>query len=255
MRPGKALQEVDEFESGDEMEDNDESDARLDRTPPAWNESTQRSKKTRMGSTDEQGNRLSNMPGERPSLASVTPYDDHPDQLVTKVEEIIAEAQQEKANSKRRAKAGTKKEHENSLAQLQSEKEELANSKKALKNGGRPVERNNFVRINQNKMAKYKPALRGAAFQNKIMAKKSNVMKFRRRQQAKIMAERNANNVSAYGGLGAHGLDFGEAGCRGGGTDKQKELEGSFSRTAMQFATVKSLGSEEEDLLVGGDIQ
>jgi len=40
-----------------------------------------------MGSTDEQGNRLSNMPGEdRPSLASVTPYDDDPEVLVSKVE-------------------------------------------------------------------------------------------------------------------------------------------------------------------------
>ena len=104
-------------------------------------------------------------------------------------------------------------------------------------------------------MANYKPALRGAAFQNKIMAKKSNVMKFRKRQQAKIMAERSANTVSAYGGLGSHGLDFGEQGCSGGAAGKQKELEGSFSRTAMQFATVKSQSSEEEDLLVGGDIK
>ena len=61
-------------------------------------------------------------------------------------------------------------------------------------------------------MAKYKPALRGAAFSAKIMAKKSNQMKFRNRQQKKIMAERAAHNVSAYGGLGAHGLDFGEDG-------------------------------------------
>ena len=47
------------------------------------------------------------------------------------------------------------------------------------------------------------------------MAKKSNVMKFRRRQQSKIMADWSANNVSAYGGLGSHGLDFGEKGCPG----------------------------------------
>jgi hypothetical protein len=37
------------------------------------------SKKTRFGSTDNQGNRLSNLPGERPSISSVTPYDDLPD--------------------------------------------------------------------------------------------------------------------------------------------------------------------------------
>ena len=44
------------------------------------------SKKTRLGSTDRQGNRLSNLPGERPSLTSVTPYDDYANELVDKVE-------------------------------------------------------------------------------------------------------------------------------------------------------------------------
>jgi len=57
----------------------------------------------------------------------------------------------------------------------------MMQSKKVLKNDGQQFDRKNFVRINQNKMAKYKPALRGAAFSNKIMAKKSNVMKFRNR--------------------------------------------------------------------------
>ena len=90
------------------MEESNRGIEALDQTPPALNESTQKSKKTRMGSTDVQGNRLSNMPGEgRPSLASVTPYDDHPDQLVTKVEKIISEAQQAKANARRRTKANT----------------------------------------------------------------------------------------------------------------------------------------------------
>jgi hypothetical protein len=43
-----------------------------------------------MGSTDDQGNRLSNMPGEeRPSLQSVTPYDDDPEQLAGKVEQLV----------------------------------------------------------------------------------------------------------------------------------------------------------------------
>ena len=54
-------------------------------------------------------------------------------------------------------------------------------SKAVIKNGGNQLERTNFVKINQNKMAKYKPALRGAAFSAKIMAKKSNQMKFRGR--------------------------------------------------------------------------
>jgi hypothetical protein len=54
-------------------------------------------------------------------------------------------------------------------------------SKKVLANDGKQFERKNYVRINQNKTGKYKPAMRGAAFTNKIMAKKSNQMKFRNR--------------------------------------------------------------------------
>jgi hypothetical protein len=41
----------------------------LNQTPSIFENSSAITKKTRMGSTDEQGNRLSNMPGEeRPSL-------------------------------------------------------------------------------------------------------------------------------------------------------------------------------------------
>ena len=43
-----------------------------------------------MGSTDGQGNRASNLPGEgRDSLTSVTPYDDDPTQLIRKVEKVV----------------------------------------------------------------------------------------------------------------------------------------------------------------------
>ena len=94
------------------------------------------------------------------------------------------------------------------------------------------------------------------------MAKKSNVMRFRRRHQAKIMAERSANNVSAYGGLGSHGLDFGQDGCPGKQTEVKalQELEGSFSRVAQQYATSVKQPSpdeeeEEDDLLVNDDLQ
>ena len=73
------------------MEESNRGIEALDQTPPALNESTQKSKKTRMGSTDVQGNRLSNIGERKPSIASVTPYDDHPDQLVKKVEKIISE--------------------------------------------------------------------------------------------------------------------------------------------------------------------
>lgn len=187
-RRGTPMADLDECASGEDEDDHAEGSA-LDQTPPPFNESTQRSKKTRMGSADEQGNRLSNMPGEeRPSLASVTPYDDHPDHLISKVEKIITQAQQEKEKLRQRPKAAAARkeraaqQHENHLALLESKQEKLMQSKRVLQNEGQQFERKNFVRINQNKMAKYKPALRGAAFQNKIMAKKTNVMKFRRRQ-------------------------------------------------------------------------
>jgi hypothetical protein len=88
------------------------------------------------------------------------------------------------------------------------------------------------VKTELRKTGKYKPALRGAAFTNKTMAKKSNMLKFRGRMQAKIMAEKNASQVGAYGGLGAHGLDFGEDGGPSSRT-KAKEIEGSFSGAAM----------------------
>ena len=64
----------------------------LEQTPSVFGGST-RSKKTRMGSTDAQGNRLSNMPGEeRPSLTSVTPYDDNARELIAKVEKVVSGA-------------------------------------------------------------------------------------------------------------------------------------------------------------------
>lgn len=71
------------------------------------------------------------------------------------------------------------------------------------------------MRINQNKKGSYKPAMRGAAYSNKMMSNKRNAMKYKGRMQAKIMAERSKHSVSAYGGLGAHGLDFGEEGANG----------------------------------------
>ena len=70
----------------------------LDQTPSLLG-----SGKTRMGSTDDQGNRLSNMPGEeRPSLQSVTPYDDDPEQLAGKVEQLVKQAREEKEKAKQK---------------------------------------------------------------------------------------------------------------------------------------------------------
>ena len=71
-----------------------------------------------MGSTDAQGNRLSNMPGEeRPSLTSVTPYDDDADQLAEKVEKIFAKAQA----AKKKPKAKEVKSYDNNLERLKDQ--------------------------------------------------------------------------------------------------------------------------------------
>ena len=53
------------------------------------------------------------------------------------------------------------------------------------------------------------------------------------------MAEKAANSLNAYGGKGAHGLDFGEEGGLGSGAageEGRKEREASFSGSAMHCA-------------------
>jgi hypothetical protein len=92
--------------------------------------------------------------------------------------------------------------------------------------------------------------MRGAAFTNKMMSKKSNQMKFRNRIQAQIMEERAKHAVDAYGGLANHGLDFG---IDGHGTTKKKEIEGSFSGVAMQYAPKPDDLSEEDNYLMDGN--
>lgn len=120
-------------------------------------------------------------------------------------------------------------------------------------------DRKNFVKINLNKMGKYKPALRGAAFQTKVMAKKRNAVRFKNRAQAKIMAERAAQSTGAYGGYGARGLDFGE-GAKSNAQDIQESFSGAL---AEQFAPAvdedgeeiveEKKSQEEDELLVGQD--
>ena len=70
------------------------------------------------------------------------------------------------------------------------------------------AERKNFVKINQ--MQNYKPRMRGAAYSNKIMAKKSNSLKFKSRyaQKMKLEQMKNRDQVNAFGGLGKVGLDY-----------------------------------------------
>jgi len=69
----------------------------------------------------------------------------------------------------------------NTLAKISDNNIKIMQSKAVLKNNGKQLERKNYVRLNVNKTGKYKPALRGAAFTAKTMAKKSNQMKFRNR--------------------------------------------------------------------------
>jgi hypothetical protein len=49
------------------------------------------------------------------------------------------------------------------------------------------VERKNFIKMNMNK--NYKPRMRGAAFTNKMMAKKSTSLKFKARIAQKLKIE------------------------------------------------------------------
>ena len=78
-------------------------------------------------------------------------------------------------------------------------------------------------------------------------------MKFRNRIQQKLNADRAAHSVGAYGGLGAMGLDFGEHGVDS--KAKAKEIEGSFSGAAQQYAPkiVNSEDELEEDELLNED--
>ena len=61
-----------------------------------------------------------------------------------------------------------------------------------------------------NTKVNYKPRSRGAAFTNKIMAKKVNSVKAKARwaQKKKIEDLKNRDQVSMYGGLGKVGLDY-----------------------------------------------
>ena len=90
-------------------------------------------KKTRLGSTDHEGNRLSNLPGERPSLHSVTPYDDKPSELIKKVESC---------------QPAKPKSSGSLLTALTKQQEEVMKSKRVIANDGKAFERKNFVKIN-----------------------------------------------------------------------------------------------------------
>ena len=95
--------------------------------------SSSHTKKTRLGSTDALGNRLSNLPGERPSLTSVTPYDDKPTELIKKVEKCQPVV--------------TKTSNSTSLLDaLTKQQEAVMKSKRVINNDGKAFDRKNFVK-------------------------------------------------------------------------------------------------------------
>lgn len=89
---------------------------------------------------------------------------------------------------------------ENELDQLKKDCENAQPSKNNV--------RKNFVKMNVNQA--YKPRMRGAAFTNKIMAKKTNSLAAKARFAKRMNLEKikNRDQVNAYGGLGKVGLDY-----------------------------------------------
>lgn len=68
------------------------------------------------------------------------------------------------------------------------------------------------------------------------------------------MQERSQTNVGAYGGLGAHGLDFGDTAVKGQG-DREKEVGGSFSSSAMRYAPKVADLEDEDEYLVNANLE
>ena len=70
--------------------------------------------------------------------------------------------------------------------------------------------------MNVNKFQNYKPRIRGAAFTNKIMAKKTNSLNAKARFAKRMNIEqmKNADQVNMYGGLGKVGLDYADRNSR-----------------------------------------
>jgi hypothetical protein len=105
-------------------------------------------------------------------------------------------------------------------------------------------------------MKNYKPASRGGARQNKIMAKKKNVMKFRENFKRKMQIEqaKHRGQVDVYGGLGKVGMDNN---ITGEDQEKQEEMAPGFSTSAMKYVThlIKKddEDSEDDDCLLGDE--
>lgn len=81
--------------------------------------------------------------------------------------------------------------------------------------------------------------MRGEAFTNKIMAKKSNFRKFNERMQKKMQIEAtiNRDQVNSFGGLGRVGLDYeGHAPkLDANGNPIAEQLVPGFSSSALKY--------------------
>ena len=104
-----------------------------------------------------------------------------------------------------------------------------------------------------NLMKNYQPRMRGAAFTNKMMAKKSNSVKFKARIQQKLKIEQmqQRDQVNAYGGLGKVGLDY----EHGAGDTAQKNYEiPAFSPALQHLNPVpkpkEDFYGDDDDMLV-----
>lgn len=143
--------------------------------------------------TDEQGNRTSILPSkERPK-----PPSSRKRAASKRVKEFEQEMDEEETKDLKNAEKNKKLPVKKAAAS-----KEIVKKAPIIKTGPRQ----NFVKMN---LKNYKPRLRGAAYTNKIMAKKRNFLKsnerFKKRLQIQQAKERD--QVNAFGGLGKVGLD------------------------------------------------
>eukprot|EP00347_Sterkiella_histriomuscorum_P010247 403377026 len=179
-------------------------------TPVASQFNSNESKMTRLQSTDEEGNRQSIMPG-RPSISNAGST------VATKKAPSVRKAKATATKNKvpkefdDKVESQEAKKAPNMLEKMTTQIEKLKTSKAIQKQQAslNPDRQNrtNFVKMN---LKAYKPRMRGGAFQNKMMAKKKNQLKFndRIKRKMQIEAAKNRDQVNAFGGLGKVGLEY-----------------------------------------------
>lgn len=147
---------------------------------------------TKIQDTDEDGNRMSILPSKKrpkiPSTKKKAPSVKKAKVKSALIEGEVAKEKEKKVIQKEEPKDDSKK---TVLEKMQSQVEKLKTSngisKKVTTN---TQQRTNFVKMN---VKNYKPRIRGAAFTNKMMAKKKNQLKFNDRIKRKMQIE-NAKN-------------------------------------------------------------